>query len=73
MKKVLPALVPDLSYDDLTIVNGSNARAAFFNLHEETDAEKIKKTREALLEYCGLDTLAMVRILEKLNSVNNNI
>ena len=66
IKKVLPALVPDLSYEDLTIANGGDASAAFFNLREETDAEKIKATRDALLAYCGLDTLGMVRILEKL-------
>lgn len=71
IKKVLPALVPELSYDNLTIGNGGDASAAFFNLREETDAEKIKATREALLEYCGLDTLAMVRILEKLVKTSN--
>ena len=27
---------------------------------------EIEKTRKALLEYCGLDTLAMVKILEKI-------
>ncbi len=68
IKKVLPALVPDLSYEDLAINNGADASAAFFNLREETDAEKIKVSRDALLEYCGLDTLAMVKILEKLNA-----
>lgn len=66
IKKVLPALVPELSYDELTIANGGDASAAFFNLREEKDGEKIRTTRDALLEYCGLDTLAMVRILDKL-------
>ena len=32
----------------------------------ETDLKKIAATRLALLEYCGLDTLAMVKVLEKL-------
>ena len=68
IKLVLPALIPELRYDDLTIGNGGDASAAFFNLRDETDTEKIKATREALLEYCGLDTLAMVRILEKIQS-----
>jgi len=57
---------PELSYDELTIANGGDASAAFFNLREEKDGEKIRTTRDALLEYCGLDTLAMVKILEKL-------
>jgi hypothetical protein len=69
IKLVLPALIPELSYENLAIGNGGDASAAFFNLREERDAEKIKATREALLEYCGLDTLAMVRILEKLNAI----
>ena len=62
IKKVLPALVPELSYDELAIGNGGDASTAFYHLREETDEEKRKTTREALLEYCGLDTLAMVRI-----------
>jgi hypothetical protein len=56
IKQVLPALIPELKYDDLTIGKGGDASAAFFNLRDETDAGKIKATREALLEYCGLDT-----------------
>ncbi|MCW3105714.1 MAG: hypothetical protein JWQ09_220 [Segetibacter sp.] len=69
IKKVLPSLVPGLSYDGLMIENGGDASAAFFNLREETDAERRNATRNALLEYCGLDTLAMVKILEKLNQL----
>lgn len=69
IKQVLPALVPELSYDAMTISNGSDASAAFYNLkHLVNDEEKLA-TRNALLEYCGLDTLAMVRILEKIKSV----
>lgn len=63
IKNVLPALVPDLNYDHLEIGNGGDASSAFFNLRDETDITKIEKTREALLAYCGLDTLAMVRVL----------
>jgi hypothetical protein len=66
IKFVLPALVPELRYDDLSINNGTDASAAFYNLQHETDAAKMKAIREALLEYCGLDTLAMVKVLERL-------
>ncbi len=69
IKYVLPALVPELSYDSLTIGNGSDASSAFYNLkHAKEEIEK-EATRKALLEYCGLDTLAMVKILEKLNQL----
>ncbi|MEP7111385.1 MAG: DUF2779 domain-containing protein, partial [Ferruginibacter sp.] len=71
IKHVLPALVPELSYDDLTISNGGDASSAFYNLKNETDPVKVQETRDALLEYCGLDTFAMVKLLEKL--INNSI
>jgi len=65
IKKVLPALIPEMKYDEMDISNGSMASHAFANLQHETDPEKINQTRRQLLEYCGLDTLAMVKILEK--------
>lgn len=70
IKYVLPALIPELSYSDLIISNGGDASATFYNLRNEVDKKKINETREALLEYCGLDTLAMVKILEKIKEVN---
>ena len=66
IKYVLPSLVPELSYDTLAIGNGVDASAAFYNLKQLEDEMEKESTRNALLEYCGLDTLAMVKILEKL-------
>jgi hypothetical protein len=66
IKAVLPALVPELSYDELEINDGGLASIAFENLFTETDMIKIVETREHLLEYCKLDTMAMVKILEKI-------
>ena len=68
IKAVLPALVPELSYDALEINEGGLASIAFENLLNETDMIKIAETRAQLLEYCKLDTLAMVKILEKLTN-----
>ncbi len=68
IKIVLPLLVPELSYENLEIGNGGDASSEFLNLYETSDEEKINQTRKALLEYCHLDTLAMVRILEQLES-----
>ncbi|PLX13380.1 MAG: DUF2779 domain-containing protein [Marinilabiliales bacterium] len=67
IKKVLPALVPELSYEGMPIADGGAASAAFLKLLDETDQDVITKTRKALLEYCELDTWAMVKIQDVLN------
>jgi hypothetical protein len=66
IKNVLPALVPGFSYDDLQITNGNIAMGAYERLRHETDLFVQQDIREALLAYCKLDTLAMVKILEVL-------
>jgi hypothetical protein len=71
MKSLLPALVPDLSYSNLKISTGSIAMIAYENLQKETDMFRILETREYLLEYCKLDTLAMVKVFEVLERTNN--
>ncbi|HQF44092.1 MAG TPA: DUF2779 domain-containing protein, partial [Ignavibacteriaceae bacterium] len=69
IKYVLPALIPDLSYKDLDINEGGLASIAFESLYYETDMFKISEIRNNLLEYCKLDTFAMVKLLEKLESL----
>lgn len=66
IKNVLPVLVPEMSYDGLPINNGADASVAFCNLRFEKDEARVKETRDALLKYCEQDTLAMVKILEKI-------
>jgi hypothetical protein len=72
IKKVLPALFPndpELSYDNLTgIHSGNEAMAAFADLHKHSK-EEIAEIRTQLLEYCKLDTFAMVKILKHLQEV----
>lgn len=66
LKKVLPALVPHLSYEGMNIADGGAASSSFMKLYDEQDEEIINKTREDLLKYCELDTLAMVEIMKRL-------
>lgn len=66
IKNLLPALVPELSYTNLSIGSGSIAMTAFEHLQTETDIFKIIETREHLLEYCQMDTWAMVKVFEVL-------
>ncbi|MBN8701647.1 MAG: DUF2779 domain-containing protein [Bacteroidetes bacterium] len=69
IKQVLPCLVPELSYDSLNIANGGTASATFSAIVEGTFEGDIEETRKHLLEYCKLDTLAMVKIVEVLEKV----
>jgi hypothetical protein len=69
IKYVLPALIPELSYKELEINEGGLASIAFESLYYETDLMKIADTRTNLLEYCKLDTFAMVKLLETLESL----
>jgi len=64
IKQVLPALCPELTYDDLEIGEGMAASNAFLDLYYCIDEELKLQIRENLLKYCHLDTLAMVKILE---------
>jgi predicted RecB family nuclease len=63
IKRVLPVLVPDLSYAGLPIGDGDTAVAKFARMAMgQYDAEETAEVRQQLLDYCELDTLAMVRM-----------
>jgi CRISPR/Cas system-associated exonuclease Cas4 (RecB family) len=70
IKNVLPVLVPELSYSDLEIQKGDVAQLKYVELISlpEKSAER-DEIKRALLEYCGLDTMAMVRILYELQKL----
>ena len=72
IKVVLPTLFPnddELDYKKLgSVQNGGDAMDTFANLHLLKDQSKRNEIRKDLLAYCRLDTLAMVRIWEKLHS-----
>ncbi len=70
IKKVLPVLVPDLSYDGLAIGNGELAVTRFARMARgEIAGEDVAATRRQLLDYCKLDTLAMVRLHDVLDEL----
>jgi hypothetical protein len=69
LKIVLPALVPDLTYQGLEIKDGDMAMQAYTKMQTSHDPAEIERIRNALLEYCSLDTLGMVRIVEKLKEM----
>ncbi|MFH0845923.1 MAG: DUF2779 domain-containing protein [Patescibacteria group bacterium] len=63
IKKILPLLVPELSYKNLAVQNGTMAMSAWEKMLKESGEEK-EQTRKDMLEYCALDTMAMVKIFE---------
>jgi len=73
LKEVLPAFLPELSYDDLAIQNGGMASKGYFEMDQMEDAIEQEKLRSDLLEYCKLDTLAMVKIVEKLGALTGPV
>ena len=65
IKKVLP-IITDLSYDDLEVANGTDAMGAFIEMIDTKDNIKKMEIRKKMLKYCERDTLAMVKIFEKM-------
>lgn len=69
IKKILPILT-DISYDSLNINNGKKASEILFNLFSwNYSITELKPLCKDLLLYCRQDTLAMVKIWEKLNDL----
>jgi hypothetical protein len=67
IKKVLPALVPDLSYAGFEVADGDTAITRFARMARgEISGDAVEVTRQQLLDYCKMDTLAMVRLHETL-------
>jgi hypothetical protein len=64
IKKVLPAVAPDLSYDALNGVQDGTMAMDAFREAISPDTTKARKAQieQQLLDYCRLDTYAMVRL-----------
>ncbi|MCP4551310.1 MAG: DUF2779 domain-containing protein [Bacteroidetes bacterium] len=70
IKVVLPTLIPDFSYKDLDVQGGTEAmegwRKMIFDDVSSKERENIKK---GLLDYCAMDTLAMVELFKLLHKI----
>ena len=69
LKKVLPVLAPDLSYEELTVNNGSQVGSQWLEMVQSTDPKVKYKIMSDLQTYCSLDTTAMIRIYQELQSL----
>jgi predicted RecB family nuclease len=71
LKSVLPALVPGFGYEDLTIKDGSTAATALEHvLFGANDVERAT-LRQELLRYCERDTMAMVKLHARLETIGS--
>jgi len=67
IKAVLPVLVPELSYKELGIQEGASAQRLWMEtVLDGKRPEEKEQILSDLVEYCGLDTLAMVEIFKYL-------
>lgn len=68
LKYVLPALVPEMTYESMPVANGQDAGLAWESLVRGGLAQSEReRTRKALLDYCGQDTLALVMMVISLS------
>ncbi len=69
IKSVLPALVPELSYNDLEIQDGNMASVEYLRMIDrDTDLNEKAKIRQGLIKYCEQDTLGMVEVFRVLKA-----
>lgn len=68
LKSVLPTMAPHLSYELLGIADGGEASSAWQELlHPQTPLERCDELRDALIDYCGLDTWALLKMVHFLS------
>lgn len=66
IKSVLPALVPEMTYEGMDVAGGMEAGVAFMTMLSTDDPKEKKRLEKSLRDYCGQDTLAMVKLRERL-------
>jgi hypothetical protein len=69
IKYVLPALVPDLQYKELSIRGGAQASEAWWAMVSSIDPAEQEIIANDLQKYCGLDTYAMYAIWKHLQEI----
>lgn len=66
LKRIIEAIHPELSYENLAISHGMDAVYHYRNLVDDEEQDEVKA---ALLSYCRMDTLAMVKVYQWLESL----
>ena len=71
LKTVLPVLVPGAGYEGLAVADGGTASVQLRRLLIDLSLspDEATRTRAALKEYCAVDTIGVVRLLERLGKL----
>jgi hypothetical protein len=72
LKRVLPALVPELGYEGLAVADGESASLELVRLlfaGNDVEPHAGKALRDDLLAYCRQDTWGLVKLLERLREL----
>jgi hypothetical protein len=70
LKSVLPALVPEMTYQGMEVADGQDAGLEWERLiRGGLDQAESERIRKALLDYCGQDTLALARLFQCLTKI----
>ncbi|MEX2563843.1 MAG: DUF2779 domain-containing protein [Candidatus Paceibacterota bacterium] len=70
IKKVLPVMLPELSYKNLEVQDGTMAMSEWEKIATgKITGEEAEELRKHLLEYCERDTFAMVELFKKLQQL----
>jgi hypothetical protein len=72
LKAVLPVFIPEFenAYEELTISGGTQALLTWGEIYKgKIPEDQLPQVKQDMLDYCELDTLAMVKIWEKLQAL----
>jgi hypothetical protein len=69
MKNILPAIAPELSYDQMNIRDGADAMHVYHQLWHEADSIRRTKALQDLLTYCQRDTLGLYHTFRHLKEI----
>ena len=74
LKAVLPALIPEMTYEGMSVADGRGAGLAWEALvHGASDEAERERIEKALRAYCGQDTLALAKLLGRLRSASTGV
>jgi len=73
IKKILPVLCPHMRYDEARVHDGAGAMEAWREMTTTRDFERRHELRCQLLEYCRIDSLAMIEIWRALMRIRRRL